>query len=189
MVIKIGIFSDKSKYKYPYLLRGLDIKRSNQVWAIDITYIQMRRGYMYLFAIIDVFSRRVVVWSLSNTMTAEWCTECIRKAIETYGRPEIINSDQGSQFTSDVYVGMIREYGDIKISMDGKGRATDNIFIERFWRSIKQEYVYLHVYDNGIDLWQGLNEYIHFYNHKRPHQSLDYKTPQSVYEESFKAAV
>jgi putative transposase len=178
---------DKNQYKYPYLLRDLNIDHRNQVWAIDITYIQMERGYMYLFAIIDVFSRYIVGWSLSNTMTARWCTECIREAIETYGKPEIINSDQGSQFTSEVYVSMLGEYGDILISMDGRGRATDNIFIERFWRSVKQEYVYLHVYGDGVELWKGLNEYIRFYNHERLHQSLDYKTPLSIYNSSGQA--
>lgn len=171
---------DKSKYKYPYLLKDLKITYPNQVWAIDITYIPMKKGFMYLFAIIDIHSRYVVGWSLSNTMTAEWCVECIEEAVSIHGTPEIINSDQGCQFTSEIYIEALKKHG-IRISMDGKGRAIDNIFIERLWRSVKYEYVYLHVHDNGNSLWKGLSSYFLFYNNHRIHQSLEYKPPIEVY--------
>jgi putative transposase len=173
-------FSDKTHYKYPYLLRGLKIERCNQVWAMDITYIPMKTGFMYLTAIIDLHSRYVVQWSLSNTMSAEWCTEVLQEAIKNHGIPEIFNTDQGSQFTSDVFINTLIDNG-IKISMDGKGRALDNIFIERLWRSVKYENVYLNAYENGLSLWKGLDQYFQFYNHKRLHQSLDYHTPQQKY--------
>lgn len=173
--------ADKTHYKYPYLLRNLKIERRNQVWAMDITYIPMKKGFMYLTAIIDLHSRYVVHWSLSNTMTAEWCTDVLKSAIEKHGKPEIFNTDQGSQFTSDVFINELKK-NDIKISMDGKGRALDNIFIERLWRSVKYEEVYLNVYENGLSLWKGLDNYFRFYNNQRVHQSLDYKTPQYVYE-------
>ena len=178
---------DKPAYKYAYLLRHLQVERVNQVWAIDITYIPVRNGFMYLFAIIDVYSRFVVGWSLSNTMTAEWCVACIQDAIEAYGTPEIINSDQGVQFTSSTYVESLEQWG-IRISMDGKGRATDNIFIERLWRSVKYEDVYLHAYENGEELWRGLTRYFCFYNQERIHQSIDYKTPEYVYKGEAHAA-
>ena len=172
--------SDKTHYKYPYLLRGLKIDRCNQVWAMDITYIPMKTGFMYLTAIIDLHSRYVVQWSLSNTMSAEWCTEVLQEAIKNHGIPEIFNTDQGSQFTSDVFINTLIDKG-IKISMDGKGRALDNIFIERLWRSVKYENVYLNVYENGLLLWEGLEKYFQFYNHQRLHQSLDYHTPKQKY--------
>lgn len=172
--------SDKTHYKYPYLLRNLDIVKNNHVWAMDITYIPMKSGFMYLAAIIDLHSRYVIHWSLSNTMTAEWCTETLKAAIEMYGKPEIFNTDQGSQFTSDVFINELKQ-NNIKISMDGKGRALDNIFIERLWRSVKYENVYLNVYENGLTLWKGLDEYFQFYNNKRLHQSLKYKTPKEIY--------
>jgi putative transposase len=172
--------SDKTHYKYPYLLRGLKIERCNQVWAMDITYIPMKTGFMYLTAIIDLHSRFVVQWSLSNTMSAEWCTEVLLDAIKTHGVPEIFNTDQGSQFTSEIFVNTLIDNG-IKISMDGKGRALDNIFIERLWRSVKYENVYLNVYENGLSLWRGLEQYFQFYNHERLHQSLDYHTPKQKY--------
>jgi len=172
--------SDKTHYKYPYLLRGLKIDRCNQVWAMDITYIPMKTGFMYLTAIIDLHSRYVVQWSLSNTMSAEWCTEVLQEAIKNHGIPEIFNTDQGSQFTSDVFINTLIDKG-IKISMDGKGRALDNIFIERLWRSVKYENVYLNVYENGLSLWKGLDQYFQFYNHERLHQSLDYHTPNQKY--------
>jgi putative transposase len=139
---------DSKKYKYPYLLRDLKIERPNQVWAIDITYIPMEKGFMYLFAVIDLYSRYVVGWSISNTMTAQWCVDTIEQAILEHGKPEIINSDQGTQFTSDIYIDFMKA-NTIAISMDGKGRAIDNIFIERLWRSVKYEDVYLHVYQTG----------------------------------------
>lgn len=172
--------SDKTHYKYPYLLRGLKIERCNQVWAMDITYIPMKTGFMYLTAIIDLHSRYVVQWSLSNTMSAEWCTEVLQEAIKNHGIPEIFNTDQGSQFTSEVFINTLIDKG-IKISMDGKGRALDNIFIERLWRSVKYENVYLNVYENGLSLWKGLDQYFQFYNHERLHQSLNYHTPKQKY--------
>lgn len=171
---------DKQNRLYPYMLKGLRIERPNQVWAMDITYVPMRKGFMYLCAIIDLHTRFVVNWSLSNTMTAEWCKQVVEEAIETHGCPEIFNTDQGSQFTSDVFTGLLKEKN-IQISMDGKGRAIDNIFIERLWRSVKYEYVYLHVTDDGVQLYDGLQKYVSFYNHQRPHQSLEYKTPADQY--------
>ncbi len=173
--------SNKTHYKYPYLLKGLKIIRRNQVWAMDITYIPMEKGFMYLTAIIDLHSRYVIHWSLSNTMSAEWCTEVLKQAIELHGKPEIFNTDQGSQFTSEVFIKELKS-NEIKISMDGKGRALDNIFIERLWRSVKYENVYLNVYENGLSLWKGLNDYFSFYNNERLHQSLEYKTPKDVYQ-------
>ena len=172
--------SDDKAYKYPYLLGNLAITHPNQVWAIDITYIPMERGFMYLFAIIDLYSRYVVGWSLSNTMSAQWCVDTIEEAIAQYGVPQIINSDQGCQFTSELYVACLEKRG-ISISMDGKGRAIDNVFIERLWRSVKYEHVYLYAYDDGNHLWKGLDDYFRFYNHKRIHQSLDYRIPSDVY--------
>ena len=173
--------SQKTHYKYPYLLRNLDIVRCNQVWAMDITYIPMKKGFMYLVAIIDLHSRYVVHWSLSNCMSAEWCTETLKTAIEKHGVPEIFNTDQGSQFTSDVFINELKN-NEIKISMDGKGRALDNIYIERLWRSVKYEDIYLNVYENGLTLWKGLEKYFQFYNHERLHQSLDYQTPKQRYQ-------
>ena len=173
--------SDKTHYKFPYLLKGLKIEKCNQVWAMDITYIPMKKGFMYLTAIIDLHSRYVVHWSLSNSMSADWCTEVLKGAIKNNGSPEIFNTDQGSQFTSDLFINELIGNG-IKISMDGKGRALDNIFIERLWRSVKYENVYLNVYENGLSLWEGLEKYFLFYNHVRIHQSLDYHTPKQRYE-------
>jgi putative transposase len=172
--------SDKTQYKYPYLLRDLKIDKNNQVWEMDITYIPMAKGFMYLAAIIDVNSRYVVNWSISNSMTAEWCSEIVIEAIKKHGTPEIFNTDQGSQFTSDIFINTLKDNA-IKISMDGKGRAIDNIFIERLWKSVKYENVYLNVYENGISLYTGLKEYFEFYNNKRLHQSLDYQTPSIRY--------
>ena len=171
---------DGKAYKYPYLLKGLDITSSNQVWAVDITYIPMQNGFLYLFAIIDLYSRYVVGWSLSNTMSARWCVDTIEQAIAQYGAPRIINSDQGSQFTSDEYIKCLESHK-IAISMDGKGRAIDNVFIERLWRSVKYEHVYLHICEDGNQLWRGLSDYFRFYNHKRLHQSLGYRTPSEIY--------
>ncbi len=175
--------SDKTSYKYPYLLRDLVINRNNQVWAMDITYIPMKHGFMYLAAIIDLNSRYVVNWSLSNTMSAEWCTEVLEQAIEQYGIPEIFNTDQGSQFTSELFINTLKING-IKISMDGKGRALDNIFIERLWRSVKYENIYLYVYENGLSLYEGLVKYFDFYNTERLHQSIDYQTPKQRYSQA-----
>ena len=172
--------SNTKEYKYPYLLNGLDINRANQVWAIDITYVPMKKGFMYLFAIIDIHTRYVVGWSISDSMTTEWCNACIKVAIEKHGAPEIINSDQGSQFTSAEYVALLKENG-INISMDGKGRYCDNIFIERLWRSVKYENIYIYAYEDGLSLWKGLGEYFNFYNKDRFHESLDYQTLYQVY--------
>jgi len=166
---------------YPYLLRGLSIERMNQVWEMDITYIQMKHGFMYLAAIIDVHSRFVLKWDISNTMSTHWCKEIAANALAIYGAPEIFNTDQGSQFTSHVFTDYLLE-NQIKMSMNGKGRAIDNVFIERLWRSVKQENIYLNAYANGQELYAGLNEYFEFYNHKRPHQSLDYHCPNEFYK-------
>ena len=171
---------NKQHKKYPYLLGGLKINRCNQVWATDITYIPMKTGYMYLMAVVDLHSRYVLHWSLSNSMTAEWCAEVLQETLYQYGKPEIFNTDQGSQFTSDVFIKALTE-NEIKISMDGKGRALDNIFVERLWRSVKYEHIYLNVYEDGLSLWKGLDGYFRFYNGERPHQSLAYKTPANCY--------
>ena len=168
---------------YPYLLRGLKIERNNQVWEMDITYISMSHGFMYLAAIIDVYSRFVVSWDISNTMEAGWCRDIVASAIARYGVPEIFNTDQGSQFTSDLFTAYLLD-NHIKISMDGRGRAIDNVYIERLWRSIKQENTYLNAYENGQELYAGLKAYFDYYNHKRCHQSLDYKCPVELYENS-----
>lgn len=172
--------SDKVTHKYPYLLKDMVVERNNQVWAMDITYVPMKEGFMYMTAIIDLKSRFIVNWSISNTMSAEWCAEVLQEALDKHGKPEIFNTDQGSQFTSDVFVNVLKS-NDIQISMDGKGRATDNIFIERYWKSIKYEDVYLKVYQNGLDLYQGLKTYVDFYNKERLHQALDYKTPEAKF--------
>jgi len=168
---------DKQNRLYPYMLKGLRITRANQVWAMDITYVPMRKGFMYLSAVIDLHTRYVVNWSVSNTMTAEWCKEVAGEAMEKYGQPDIFNTDQGSQFTSEVFTGLLKEKK-VQISMDGKGRAIDNIFIERLWRTVKYEHVYLHIAEDGVQLYEGLNKYFSFYNQQRPHQSLGYETPE-----------
>jgi len=147
--------ADKASYKYPYLLKGVRFVRANQVWEIDITYLPMAKGFMYLFAIIDVYTRFIVGWDISNTMSAEWCASITEEAILAHGKPEIINSDQGSQFTSEVHTALLKKH-EIQISMDGKGRAIDNIYIERFWRTIKYEDIYLKVYENGVSLYRGV---------------------------------
>jgi putative transposase len=171
---------NKQNRIYPYMLKGLAINRPNQVWAMDITYVPMRRGFMYLCAVIDLHTRFVLNWAVSNTMTADWCTEVAREAIEKYGKPDIINTDQGSQFTSNEFTGLLLD-NDISISMDGKGRAIDNIFVERLWRSVKYEHIYLHSAQDGVELYEGLKNYFDFYNSERPHQSLDYQAPASRY--------
>jgi putative transposase len=163
------------------LLKGLSVERKNQVWAIDITYLPMKNGFMYLCAVLDLHTRYVVSWGVSNSMTAEWCTEIVTGAIATQGKPEIINSDQGSQFTSEVYINLLKE-NDIQISMDGRGRAIDNIFIERLWRTVKYEHIYLYVYDDGLSLYKGLQQYFTFYNDERRHQSLNNETPLTLYQ-------
>jgi putative transposase len=166
---------------YPYLLRGVDIIRPNQVWSTDITYIRLPRGFVYLVAIIDWYSRKTLSWRLSNTMDAGFCVDCLEDAIRTYGTPEIFNSDQGSQFTSDVFTGVLIDNG-VAISMDGRGRALDNIFVERLWRTVKYEEVYLKQHDSVQRLLLGLTDYFVFYNDERPHQSLGYETPSVVYQ-------
>lgn len=166
---------------YPYLLRGVDIIRPNQVWSTDITYIRLPRGFVYLVAIIDWYSRKVLSWRLSNTMDAGFCVDCLEEAINNYGSPEMFNSDQGSQFTSACFTGVLIE-NDITISMDGRGRALDNIFVERLWRTVKYEDVYLKKYDSIQSLLMGLTQYFLFYNEARWHQSLNYKTPNDVYQ-------
>ena len=178
-------WKNKEHAIYPYLLKDLIINRRNQVWAIDITYVPMRRGFMYLCAIIDLHTRFVVNWGVSNTMTAQWCAMIVEEAIAMHGKPEIMNSDQGSQFTSFEYIELLsKEENKIKISMDGKGRAIDNIFIERLWKSVKYENIYLHVYENGVQLYEGLQTYFNFYNSERLHQSLGYETPESLYRKA-----
>ncbi len=164
----------------PYLLRGMQITRANQVWCTDITYIPMARGFMYLTAFIDVYSRRIVGWGISNTMSRQWCLQVLKEAIETNGKPEIINSDQGSQYTSFAWTDFL-ENQQIRISMDGKGRATDNTWIERFWKTIKHRYIYLNPCESGIELLEGVKYYIDYYNQKK-HQSLDSSPDIKFYE-------
>ncbi len=172
---------------YPYLLRNVKIERPNQAWQTDITYIPMFRGFMYMAAIIDVYSRKVLNWSVSNSMTADWCVELLNDTVQMYGAPEIHNSDQGSQYTSQEYIGALKEH-QIEISMDGKGRALDNIYIERFWRSIKQEKIYLNPPNGGIELYQMIKEYIQFYNYERRHTEIGKVPPDQKYSQKNKAS-
>lgn len=165
---------------YPYLLRHLNINRPNQVWCADITYIPMRRGFFYLVAIMDWYSRKVLSWRLSSTMDADFCVVALEEALEKHGRPEIFNTDQGSQFTSEVFTKTLKD-ANIQISMDGKGRWMDNVMIERLWRSLKYECIYLHTFETGSQVRQGLQRWINHYNAHRPHSSLDGKTPNEVY--------
>lgn len=165
---------------YPYLLRHLTVSRPNQVWASDITYIPMAAGFAYLVAVIDWCSRLVLAWQLSNTMDTAFCVEAVQEALSRYGRPEIFNTDQGSQFTSEDFTGLLLGEG-IKVSMDGKGRCLDNIFVERLWRSLKYEEVYLHAYDDLRAGREGIGTYFHFFNEERPHKSLGNQTPGSFY--------
>ena len=165
---------------YPYLLRNLVIDRPNQVWATDITYIPMARGFVYLVAVIDWHSRKVLSWRLSNTLDASFCVDALEEAIDTYGKPEIFNTDQGSQFTGIDFIGVLKREN-IQISMDGKGRWMDNVFIERLWRSVKYEEVYLRAYEDIGTARASLRRYFEFYNTERRHQSLDRQTPDNVY--------
>lgn len=165
---------------YPYLLRGMEINRANQVWAADITYLPMARGFCYLVAIMDWASRRVLSWRLSNTLDVSFCIEALEEAILKYGSPEIFNSDQGSQFTSEAFTDILSASG-IRISMDGRGRWMDNIMIERLWKSVKYEDVYLKAYESIPAVREGLKTYFEFYNSRRRHQSLDRRTPDDVY--------
>ena len=165
---------------YPYLLRDLTINRPNHVWAADITYIPMARGFVYLFAVLDWASRRVLAWRLSNTLTTDFCLDTVQEAIARHGTPTIFNTDQGCQFTSQEFTGLLTHHS-IQISMDGKGCWRDNVFVERLWRSIKYEEVYLHAYETVGAAHQGLERYLTFYNQTRPHQALDGQTPDQMY--------
>ncbi|MFM7486767.1 MAG: IS3 family transposase [Cytophagales bacterium] len=170
----------QAKYVRPYLLKNLEITHANQVWAIDITYIPMAHGFMYLTAIIDLHSRFVVGWNIHNTLGAENCLDVLKESIARYGKPEIVNSDQGSQFTCALWTGYLASE-QIQISMDGKGRATDNIFIERLWRTVKQDYVYLHPASNGKELYKGLEDFLNFYNYEKTHQGIGRVRPADLY--------
>ncbi len=165
---------------YPYLLRGVAVERPNQVWAMDITYIPMARGFVYLAAVVDWFSRRVLAWRLSITMEVDFCLEAVEEALARHGRPEIFNTDQGSQFTSAAFTGLLLD-NDIAISMDGRGAWRDNVFVERLWRSVKYEEVYLRAYDSVGEARASIGRYLDFYNRKRPHSSLDARTPDQAY--------
>jgi len=165
---------------FPYLLRGLTIDRPNQVWSTDITYIPMARGFVYLCAVMDWFARRILAWRLSNTMESEFCVEVLEDALAKYGRPEIFNSDQGSQFSGTAFTGVLIK-NEIAISMDGKGAWRDNVFVERFWRSIKYEEVYLRAYEDVPEARQSIGRYLDFYNSRRPHTALDRRTPDQAY--------
>ena len=168
---------------YPYLLRGVDVVRANQVWATDITYIPMSRGFVYLVAIIDWYSRMVLSWRLSNTLDTRFCVEALDEALRRWGTPEVFNTDQGAQFTATAWVDVLKGHG-IQISMDGKGRCLDKIFIERLWSSVKYEEVYLHAYDDMTVAKGGLGRYFGFFNDERPHQALGYSVPSAVYFDS-----
>ena len=172
-------------YIRPYLLKGLKITHANQVWCTDITFIPMRQGFMYLTAIMDVYSRKIVGWSISNTMTAQWCKQVLEDAIATHGKPLIVNSDQGSQYTSALWTQYL-EQQQIQISMDGKGRALDNVWIERFWKSLKYDYVYLNPADDGIELYEGVQNHIGYYHDKIHHTTR--QTPNQRYHQSMKIA-
>ena len=170
-----------AKYIRPYLLRGLQILRPNQVWAIDITYIPMAKGFMYLTAIIDIYSRYVVAWDIFNSLDAENSLAVLKNAIALHGKPKIINSDQGSQFTCELWTQYVEKEVRIAISMDGRGRATDNIFIERLWRTVKQDYVYICPPIDGTDLYKGLNKFFNYYNNVKTHQGIERVIPVSLY--------
>lgn len=175
---------NKNHAVYPYLLRDLEIHKPNQVWACDITYIGVQSGYMYLMAIIDLYSRYVVAWDLSNTMTAEWCTELLKRANKENGCPEILNTDQGSQFTSGVFTEYVLNEANYQLSMDGKGRATDNAFIERLWRSVKYEKIHLYKPKDGLEVYMLLLEYFEYYNQERRHSTIGQKRPVELYNSS-----
>jgi len=166
---------------WPYLLRDMAIDRPNQVWCTDLTYIPMRRGFLYLVAVMDWATRKVLSWRVSNTMDVEFCVEALQEALARFGQPEIFNSDQGSQFTSPRFTGVLQQAG-VRISMDGRGRWMDNVFIERLWRSLKYECIYLHAFETGSELRAGLSRWIGYYNARRPHSSLAGRTPDEAYE-------
>jgi putative transposase len=165
---------------YPYLLRGVPIQKPNQVWGADITYIRMEKSFLYLVAIIDWFSRYVLAWELSNTLDSQFCIDALKDALAKYGVPEIFNTDQGCQFTSHDFTGILLDH-EVNISMDGRGRVFDNIFVERLWRSVKYEEVYIKNYETSLDAYRGLSGYFNLYNNERLHQALDYRTPQETY--------
>jgi putative transposase len=172
---------------YPYLLRGLKINRANHVWATDITYIPMKAGFVYLVAIMDWYTRHVLSWRVSNTLDTTFCVDALEEALARFGQPEIFNTDQGAQFTAEAFTNVLRERR-IAISMDGKGRCLDNVFVERLWRSLKYEEVYLHAYDDARNARQGIGRYFEFYNERRPHQALGYQTPGAFYRSQRKDA-
>jgi putative transposase len=169
--------------KYPYLLRSLRIDRPNQVWCADITYIPFKKGFLYLVAVMDWHSRKVLTFRVSNTMTSDFCVAALHEALALYGTPEIFNTDQGSQFTSEAFTSVVKD-ADVRISMDGVGRAIDNVFIERLWRTLKYDHVYLNPAINGNACRDGIGDYLHYYNSERPHSSLDDQTPDEVYYQS-----
>lgn len=171
---------NRKEYKYPYLLKDLKITKPNQVWATDITYIKIPGGFVYLTALIDLFSKFIVSWQLSISMNTQFCLDILDQGIKDHKKPEIINTDQGSQYTSHDWVEKLND-NKIKISMDGKGRWVDNVYMERFWRTVKQEEVYINPSDNVAQLRRGIDKFIKFYNYQRPHQSLKYKTPSQIY--------
>ena len=179
--------ADSQHTRYPYLLRDLEITHPNQVWCTDITYIPMRKGFLYLVAIMDWYSRKVLSWRLSNTMDTDFCVAALEEALAKYGTPDIFNTDQGSQFTSFTFTNVLQSNG-IRISMDGRGRWLDNVLIERLWRSLKYEEVYLHAYETGSEARAGIGKWINFYNEVRPHSSFDGKTPNRVYTEEVRKA-
>ena len=170
----------KEHKKYPYLLRGKVIRHPNQVWSSDITYLKLPGGNVYLVVILDLYSRKVLSWRLSNTLDVDFCIEALEEAIALYGEPAIFNTDQGSQFTSDGFTKVLKDHF-VEISMDGKGRALDNIYVERLWRSLKYEDIYIKSYENMRELKEGVKKYLRFYNEERFHQSLDYRTPEEMY--------
>ncbi len=178
---KLTSIPKKEHPVYPYLLKGKRIRYPNQVWATDITYLKLETGYVYLIAIMDMYSRIVLSWRISLSMDADFCIEALKDALRKYGMPAIFNTDQGSQFTSYGFIQIIKEAG-VEISMDGQGRWRDNIYVERFWRSLKYEDIYLKSYESVCDLKRGLHRYFTFYNGQRFHQSLDYRTPDAMYE-------
>ena len=173
---------------FPYLLRGLEINRANQVWAADITYIPMARGFVYLCAVMDWATRKILAWRLSNSLTADFCIEAVQEAIARFGVPAIFNTDQGCQFTGSDFITLLKEHR-IAISMDGKGCWRDNVFVERLWKSIKYEEVYLHAYESVSEAKAGIARYVAFYNTRRPHRALDGETPNAVYFQSLPLAV
>jgi putative transposase len=186
---KINLSKRNQAHKiYPYLLKGLEVVYANQVWCSDITYIRLCQGFVYLVAVMDWYSRYILSWRVSITLESDFCVEVLEEAIAKYGKPKIFNTDQGVQYTSEHFVSTLKEHN-ILISMDGKGRALDNIFIERFWRSLKQEKIYLIVLGSVKEAKIAINEYMHFYNHERMHQALEYRTPELVYYETKDARV